>query len=735
MALPIPDLHDKDFEALVGEARQLIPRFYPEWTDHNLHDPGITFLELFAWLNDLGMFRLNQVGPKHVEIFAAYLKIRRALAQPATVEIWPNEQRNLNGDLLPAFTRLSPQDREDLLFETDSDLFLTNARIKRISTLAGGETTEHPVQPINPDDPGSSIVYPLFGHEPRVGDEVRVGFSPLFANEPILRMTFAIYTTDLMPAGQGHGISDEGGREPVPSVDLEWQFLSQNGWRTLKVRSDSTRQLSTRGHVTLDLPPTADWPARASGLAWLRVCIRRGRPIIPPLCAGVAVNVLTVRQVLNVRREQLGISSGRPDQAIELRKPMWTGDSSGWSVGAVLNWSAFVDELLLPARQSLRQKIRNAGGPDLEQPIPTLNTADGQRFRFRLADALTRAEIPFDSVPGHVVKPRPIVQVEDVSGEWQTWREVEDFEEAAPDDQVYAVAEQAEKASIVFGNGLNGRVPPEGRAIHVLSYFSTQGDEGTVAPGKTWLFRDDVYAGTYGRNLLPSTQGDDAETTMRLRQRVAHKFRTRVRAVTLKDYESLALQTPGLRIARVKALDSFHPRLPCESVPGAITIVAVAATREDYFTDRNKETPAFLRTIHRYLDGARLLTDELFVVKPDYVAVTVNAMLLGKSRVNLEAVRKRASKALSKLLSPLSVGDSEPWPFGRPVYPSDLQKVLDEVEGVEAVLDLSLSADGTHRRLDNGTIVLPRTGLVISGDHEVTLREAGADDGYERCPE
>ena len=63
-----------------------------------------------------------------------------------------------------------------------------------------------------------------------------------------------------------------------------------------------------------------------------------------------------------------------------------------------------------------------------------------------------------------------------------------------------------------------------------------------------------------------------------------------------KQAGSLALKTPGLRVARVKALDSFHPRLPCESVPGAITIVAVAATREEHFTDRGKETAEFLPT-------------------------------------------------------------------------------------------------------------------------------------------
>ena len=53
MSLPVPNLDDKTFEQLIEEARALIPRFAPEWTDHNLHDPGITFMELFAWLAEM----------------------------------------------------------------------------------------------------------------------------------------------------------------------------------------------------------------------------------------------------------------------------------------------------------------------------------------------------------------------------------------------------------------------------------------------------------------------------------------------------------------------------------------------------------------------------------------------------------------------------------------------------------------------------------------------------------
>ena len=62
MPLPIENLDDKTFEELVKEAVARIPIYAPEWTDHNIHDPGITFIELFAWLAEMQIYRLNMIS-------------------------------------------------------------------------------------------------------------------------------------------------------------------------------------------------------------------------------------------------------------------------------------------------------------------------------------------------------------------------------------------------------------------------------------------------------------------------------------------------------------------------------------------------------------------------------------------------------------------------------------------------------------------------------------------------
>ena len=58
--LPSSNLDDRRFDDLVEESLMRIPRYCPEWTDHNLSDPGVTFVELFAWLTDQMLLRFAQ---------------------------------------------------------------------------------------------------------------------------------------------------------------------------------------------------------------------------------------------------------------------------------------------------------------------------------------------------------------------------------------------------------------------------------------------------------------------------------------------------------------------------------------------------------------------------------------------------------------------------------------------------------------------------------------------------
>ena len=73
MPLPLPNLDDRTYADLVEEARALIPTYAPAWTNHNASDPGITLVELFAFLTEMLIYRLNRVSTANVHSFLRLL--------------------------------------------------------------------------------------------------------------------------------------------------------------------------------------------------------------------------------------------------------------------------------------------------------------------------------------------------------------------------------------------------------------------------------------------------------------------------------------------------------------------------------------------------------------------------------------------------------------------------------------------------------------------------------------
>jgi hypothetical protein len=73
MPLQLPALDDRRYADLLAEARRLIPIYDPTWTDHNSSDPGITLIELFAWLAEMLIYRLDRITAENQRKFLRLL--------------------------------------------------------------------------------------------------------------------------------------------------------------------------------------------------------------------------------------------------------------------------------------------------------------------------------------------------------------------------------------------------------------------------------------------------------------------------------------------------------------------------------------------------------------------------------------------------------------------------------------------------------------------------------------
>lgn len=116
------NLDDRKWDDIVEETKGLIPQYCPEWTDHNPSDLGITLIELFAWMAEMIIYRLNQVPEKNYIAFLNLLNITRDPPTPATVEL--SFEISADSVPIPKGTQVSTEQTEQeeaVVFETDED--------------------------------------------------------------------------------------------------------------------------------------------------------------------------------------------------------------------------------------------------------------------------------------------------------------------------------------------------------------------------------------------------------------------------------------------------------------------------------------------------------------------------------------------------------------------------------------------------------------------------------------
>src|SRR5438309_7471762 len=175
MPLAAPNLDDRRFADIIAEAKTLIPRYAPEWTNFNESDPGITMVELFAWMTEILVYRLNQVPDRNYIKFLQLIGIELEPAQPARAELTFSVARpDVTSVIVPMGTQVAAAggSGQPVVFETDESLIAIGAALAAVQSFDGFGYT---VQTKKNGNAGQWF-YP-FGQKPQPGSAVLLGFS------------------------------------------------------------------------------------------------------------------------------------------------------------------------------------------------------------------------------------------------------------------------------------------------------------------------------------------------------------------------------------------------------------------------------------------------------------------------------------------------------------------------------------------------------------------------------
>ena len=179
MTLHVPNIDDRTYDQLVAEARALIPKYLPEWTDHNPSDPGITLLELFCFLAESAIYQINRVPEQTYENFAGLLGIKRAFGEDVVQTL-----KRARDVLFERHRAIIPDDIEHVI-KKETGFYLCPAGVKlRHMPKTPVEMMETPVMAANTSQwvsPRSKKVYITLieGMDIKPGDNVLVGLDLL----------------------------------------------------------------------------------------------------------------------------------------------------------------------------------------------------------------------------------------------------------------------------------------------------------------------------------------------------------------------------------------------------------------------------------------------------------------------------------------------------------------------------------------------------------------------------
>ena len=141
MPIKPPNLDDRRYEDIVAQARALIPQYCPEWTNLNDADPGMTLVQLFAWMTEMTIYRLNRVPDKTYIHFLNFIGEERRPARPSVAPVTFQLRADQPVEL-GAFTRIATRQREGkpaLDFMTVQPLTIHDSTINRVMAVRGGQ--------------------------------------------------------------------------------------------------------------------------------------------------------------------------------------------------------------------------------------------------------------------------------------------------------------------------------------------------------------------------------------------------------------------------------------------------------------------------------------------------------------------------------------------------------------------------------------------------------------------
>ena len=703
MPLTIPQIDDRNYQQLLDEALARIPVHNPEWTNFNKSDPGVTIIEVFAFLTENLLYRSNQIPERNRVKFLQLLGIPLRPASSARgLVTFANERGPLQTFTLGAGLEVRAG-QVPFRTELGIDVLPVEAQVfyKRRLEKPSAQVKEYYEQlyaSYSGGPPPTDIqLYQTVPLTARESDVVDLGSQTVDGSlwvalmvratdrpypqaiedvrEAIGGKTLALglvpALTDAREKLAPSGRTDRAGVTllqflvPLVAADGKLEKLGDAGPPAPRYRpldaATTNDVLAEPGVVQLTLPAADE----------LRLWEN-----LDPLESGVG-DLPPALEDTNLNERLITWLRLRPSAAVPARL-LWVGINT-----APVSQRAHVsNELLPPGTGEPDQTVTLTNRPVLPGSVRVTVTAQGQTTVWEEIDDLLSAgpEVPVADPrlpPGSPLPPRR-------------------------PSEVFAL--DPESGQIRFGDGTRGKRPPRGATMRA-DYDYGVGEAGNVAPGSINSGAA-LPSGVRVSNPVRTWRGARAETPAEGEKQIARYLQHRDRLVSVEDFESIVMRAPGVDIGRVEIIPAYNPELaPNEpgDAPGAVTVMVIPS-----YDPAQPQAPLpdklFLDALCAQLDPRRLVTTEIFLRGPVYKPVWVSIGINVVAGAGIAQVREAVRRALLSFLAPLPdksadaqadpprlSGMEKGWPLRKPVVDRELLAVASRVNGVLSVNEVFIA--------------------------------------------
>ncbi len=688
--LPFPNLNDQQFEEIMKNALNQIKKYGSSWNDIDIHDPGVTILELLAFFKEEQQSHINTVGVKSFFKFVELLGLQKELSKPATTKVCFHG----NNQIIPKGTKLKAY---DVVFET-----LERMKVLDNNIVALGYQNDEEFVLENYDLEKLERDIPMFSDKFPEKNEFYIAFEKTLPKQEMIHLYFDLYED--YEVKRNPMINFE---EFEPLSILKWEYFGEEngviGWHELELETDETYGFLYSGNITFRCQGNQKPFQGQNGIIRITV-LQYGYEVVPRVKA-IKFNALSLIQkdtkCTTVLFSYLDFQKNNMlfDEylAREDCYNLYIKKENAWVKAEDLDILYMIrkeEEEYFRLGTSNREMLEKLfqGLDDTESVLQLVLYEKDFYFYRVLGSSMGTIHQEFQTI---ISEQENLLydnfELMVAQGQhWNVWNKIESLDKATKNSCVYTFSPKHRK--ITFGNNKFGRVPYIGtKNIIITSCCTTLAENGNLRKGILNSFvKAEEFEGIEVEHFTKAMGGMAEESLEQLKARVFRTMEDIERAVTIEDYEVLAKQTQGLMIENVTIVPLYH----LDSRRSGVLENAVTVVVEPYGT--NRYCMGYVKNVEKNLKRAKLLTTKLSVTLPKYLGLEIE----GEVVVNQE--EKRVYQMIDKLLKTY-IQDIQKKKEDKTIYYADICGLLEQQEAVQYVkyLKLEIPREATANMIED----------------------------------